>query len=108
MDLQFKTGCLRTSGMSNFPSFCSIIELWPKRVDCASELGKGCSEFMVSKWWQRKSIPNTWWSALLRTKTARDAGLTADNLAELAELAALSRRKSRRRSSRRRELIEAR
>jgi hypothetical protein len=74
--------------MSQITSFRSVIELWgPKdahgaRLALASEIG--ASAGMVTKWWQRRSIPSEWWSSVLATEKARAAGVTADLLTELA------------------------
>lgn len=68
--------------MSDLTSFRGIIELWPSREAMASEIGAGASA--VSKWWQRDSIPDEWWSAVLGTSTAADAGITANMLVGLA------------------------
>lgn len=63
-------------------SFRSIIELWPTREACASEIGATPSQ--VSKWWQRDSVPAEWWAPLLGTERARAAHVTADLLTALA------------------------
>jgi hypothetical protein len=74
--------------MTDLTSFRSIIELWgPKdahgaRLALASEIG--ASAGMVTKWWQRDSIPAEWWASLLVTPRAIEAGLTADVLTALA------------------------
>lgn len=83
------------AGMSDlapdFPtptSFRAIIELWgPKdahgaRLAMASEIG--ASAGMVTKWWQRDSVPAEWWSAILATEKAVAAGVNADVLTVLA------------------------
>lgn len=44
----------------------------------------GTTAFVVSKWWQRRSIPAEWWSAVLSTDKARDSGISADLLTGLA------------------------
>jgi hypothetical protein len=44
----------------------------------------GVSNWQVSKWWQRNSIPPEYWSLILRTEEAREAGLSADDLTSLA------------------------
>jgi hypothetical protein len=68
--------------MTDFPSFRSIIEIWPTREACASELGASAAQ--VSKWWQRDGVPAEWWAALLATQRAAEAGLTAEMLTTLA------------------------
>jgi hypothetical protein len=74
--------------MPDLTSFRSIIELWgPKdahgaRLAMASEIGGSAG--MVTKWWQRDSIPPEYWSSILATERARGAGVTADLLTELA------------------------
>lgn len=74
--------------MTQINSFRSVIELWgPKdahgaRLAMASEIG--ASAGMVTKWWQRDSIPADWWSAVLATEKARTAGVSADLFARLA------------------------
>lgn len=78
-----------TRSMSDLTSFRSIIELWgPKdapgaRIALASEL-PGASPTQVSKWWQRDNIPAEYWSALLSTDKAREAGVSSDLLTCLA------------------------
>lgn len=68
--------------MSDFSSFKEVIELWPSKQLCASETG--ASLLQVRKWHFRNSIPADWWQALLATDTAREGGLTAEALANLA------------------------
>lgn len=77
-----------TEVMSDLTSFRSIIELWgPKdahgaRLDLANEIG--VSAGMVTKWWQRDSIPAEYWSSLLATDKVRAAGATPDLFVRLA------------------------
>ena len=74
--------------MSEITSFRSVIELWgPKdahgaRLAMASEIG--ASAGMVTKWWQRDSVPAEWWSAILATEMAAGKGVTAELLTALA------------------------
>ena len=68
--------------MSELTTFRSIIELWPKREQLGAEIGIAATS--VSKWWQRDSIPAEWWASLLSLPKAREAGLTAEFLADLA------------------------
>lgn len=84
---------LRTIGpknevMSDLTSFRSIIELWGAKDAHGARLALGAeigaSAGMVTKWWQRNSIPADWWSAVLATEKARTAGVSADLLARLA------------------------
>lgn len=48
----------------------------------AADIGAKAS--VVTKWWQRDSIPAEWWSAILGTSVAGEAGLTAKTMTELA------------------------
>lgn len=48
---------------------------------------------LVRKWEERDSIPSPWWEPLLRTRVAREAGLTADKLVSLAAKGAAARRR---------------
>lgn len=74
--------------MTDLTSFRSIIELWgPKdahgaRLAMGSEIG--ASAGTVTKWWQRDWIPSEYWSAVLATDKAREAGVSADLLTSLA------------------------
>jgi len=74
--------------MTDLSSFRSIIELWgPKdahgaRLAMASEIGGSAG--MVTKWWQRDWIPPEYWSSILATEKAREAGVTADLLTRFA------------------------
>jgi hypothetical protein len=76
------------SAMTQITSFRSVVELWgPKdafgaRRDMAAEIGVSSS--VVAKWWQRNWIPPEYWSAILSTDRARDAGLSAELLTGLA------------------------
>lgn len=70
--------------MADLASFRAIIELWGNsRGDMAAEL-PGTTATQVSKWWQRDSIPPEYWSELLKTSHAIDAGVTAEVLTGLA------------------------
>lgn len=82
MSLQFKTDCLIGFGMTDLASFRSIIELWPSREAMAADIEAKAAA--VSKWWQRDSVPAEWWSSLLATGIAVDAGLNAEALTALA------------------------
>lgn len=68
--------------MADIRTFRDVIDLWPSKKDLASEIGVTLA--VVTKWWQRYSIPAERWSAILSTSVARDAGLTSDKLTELA------------------------
>ena len=74
--------------MSDLTSFRSIIELWGAkdahgaRLAMANEIG--VSAGMVTKWWQRDTIPAEYWSGLLETERAREAGVTSDLLTRFA------------------------
>jgi len=63
-------------------SFSELIELWDTREALASDLG--VKAFVVSKWWQRDSVPADWWSAILATDVAVKAGLKAETFVALA------------------------
>jgi hypothetical protein len=88
--LLLRTDCPKTGGMTDLhalDSFRQIIELWGtshgSRIALAAEL-PNVSATQVSKWFQRDNIPAEYWSGLLATERARDAGLTADLLTALA------------------------
>jgi hypothetical protein len=68
--------------MARFSSFTEVVDLWPTRDKFAADIGAGI--FMARQWPVRDWIPAEWWSTLLKTKTAREAGLTADELLRLA------------------------
>lgn len=63
-------------------SFREVVGLWESPDALAAEIGVGVSA--ARKWPQRNNIPSEWWLAILRTERARQAGLTAEALAELA------------------------
>ena len=63
-------------------SFRELIELWGTREAMASDLG--AKAFVVSKWWQRDSVPAEWWSPILATSVAAAAGLKAETFVALA------------------------
>ena len=63
-------------------SFREIVALWPSPDALAAEIGAGIAA--VRKWSQRDNVPVEWWASILRTDTARSAGLTAELLIELA------------------------
>lgn len=70
--------------MADLTSFRKIIELWGNsREAMAAEL-PGTTATQVSKWWQRDSVPPEYWSELLGTQRAIDAGVTAEKLTSLA------------------------
>ena len=73
--------------MTDLTSFRAIIELWGtshgSRIAMAADV-PGASATQVSKWWQRDSIPAEYWAGLLATSRAREAGVSADLLTELA------------------------
>lgn len=74
--------------MTDLTSFRSIVEIWgPRdahgaRLAMASEIGVTAG--VVTKWWQRDSVPPEYWSAILATDKAREAGVTAELLTRLA------------------------
>ena len=74
--------------MSDITSFRAIIELWgPENAWGAREAmaaDVGASASVVTKWWQRKTIPAEWWSAVLATNKVREAGVTAETLTSFA------------------------
>jgi hypothetical protein len=74
-----------------FASFRDVIDLWPSREAMAADLAVGSSS-VVSKWWQRDSIPAEWWAAVLATEKARESGLTAEVLTVLASRESPERR----------------
>lgn len=69
-------------------SFRDIVELWgPKdahrsRINMGADIG--VSAMLVTKWWQRDWVPPEYWTAILATEKAKEAGLSADLLAEIA------------------------
>lgn len=67
----------------SFASFRNVIDLWPSREVMAADVAAGSSS-VVSKWWQRDSIPAEWWAAILDTAKANENGLTANILIALA------------------------
>lgn len=74
--------------MCDLTSFRSIIELWgPKdahgaRIAMGNDIG--VSAAVVTKWWQRDSIPPEYWSSIVSTEKAVAAGATAELLVRLA------------------------
>lgn len=84
MALTIGTDCPIFARMSDpeITSFRSVVELWPTREDCASDVG--ATPPQVSKWHQRDRVPAEWWAPLLTTEKAKAAGVTADLLARLA------------------------
>lgn len=84
MTLHLRTDCPKTLGMTDLASFRAIIELWGNsREAMAAEL-PGTTATQISKWWQRDSIPPEYWSEVLATGKAKEAGVTADLLTTLA------------------------
>lgn len=63
-------------------SFRKLIDLWDSREAMASDIG--AKAYVVSKWWQRKSVPAEWWSPILATDVAAKAGVTAETFVALA------------------------
>ena len=63
-------------------SFRDVVALWGSPDTLAAEIGVGVAA--ARKWPQRNNIPAEWWVPILRTERAREAGLTAELLAELA------------------------
>lgn len=63
-------------------NFREVVALWPSPDVLASEIG--ASVAAVRKWPQRGSVPAEWWMPILRTETARAAGLTAEVFVEIA------------------------
>lgn len=63
-------------------SFREVVGLWESPDALAGEIGAGVSA--ARKWPQRDNIPAEWWLPILKTRTAQDAGLTAEDLAALA------------------------
>lgn len=74
MGLQFGTGCPNNGSMVS--NFREVVELWDTPDVLASEIGVGVSA--ARKWPQRNNIPAEWWSAVLGTAVAQEAGLTAE------------------------------
>lgn len=83
MALRLRTDCPILFPMIELSSFREVIELWPSREAMAGDLASVTSG-RVSKWWQRRSIPAEYWSAVLATERARENGVTAELLANLA------------------------
>lgn len=73
--------------MTDLTSFRAIIELWGtshgSRIAMAADL-PGATATQITKWWQRDNIPAEWWSVVLGTAPAIEAGLTAEKLTALA------------------------
>lgn len=65
-----------------FASFRDVIGLWRSPGAMASDIGASVDS--ARKWFQRDSVPAEWWTALLASRTAQDAGLTAADLVEIA------------------------
>jgi len=64
-------------------TFRDVIELWPSPDALAGDIG--ASFAAVRKWPQRGKIPAEWWVSIVGTKIARDAGLTIEMMATLAQ-----------------------
>jgi hypothetical protein len=63
-------------------SFREVIALWDSPAALAGEIGVGIAA--ARKWSFRNNIPAEYWFLILRTETAREAGLTAELLAAIA------------------------
>lgn len=68
--------------MVSISTFRDIIALWPSPGEMAVAIG--AARATGRKWAQRDNIPSEWWSLILATSIAREAGLTAEMLAGLA------------------------
>lgn len=68
--------------MSEIDGFRAVIDLWKTREALGAEMGEDSR--LISKWWQRKSIPADRWEQLLALPKALEAGVTADMLAAFA------------------------
>jgi len=83
MALHLRTDCPITLDMAEqITSFRELIELWTSREAMASDIG--AKAYVVSKWWQRRSVPAEWWSPILATSVASEAGITAETFVALA------------------------
>lgn len=58
--------------------FRGLINKWPLRTALAEEMR--VSQSVVSRWYERNSIPANYWSELLKHACARKIKLTADDL----------------------------
>jgi hypothetical protein len=65
-------------------SFRDIIDRWPSRSALGEEAGASAS--LVSKWWQRDSIPSEYWIGIVGAAERR--GISGVNTESLARLAA--------------------
>jgi hypothetical protein len=63
-------------------SFRELIGLWDSREAMASDIGAKVPT--VTKWAQRNSVPADWWSPILATSVALEAGLKAETFVALA------------------------
>jgi len=63
-------------------SFRDVMELWPTVNEFAVEIGVPAPT--ANKWRQRNRVPVSFWSAVLGTRKARKAHVTADLLVEIA------------------------
>lgn len=85
--MHLRTDCPKDALMTDLTSFRAIIELWGtsmgSRIAMSSEL-PGTNATQVSKWFQRDFIPPEYWSELLKTGRAIEAGVTAEILTGLA------------------------
>lgn len=68
--------------MSEISSFKQVIGLWPSADAMAAEIGATAAS--ARKWLWRDSIPAEWWKAVTEAGPAKDAGVTAELLADLA------------------------
>ena len=63
-------------------SFREVMSLWPTVSAFASDVGVPMPT--AAKWKQRDSVPAPFWAAVLSTRPARKAQVSADLLVELA------------------------
>ncbi len=83
MALRLRTIGPITSGMvEQITSFRELIDLWDSREAMASDIGAKVPT--VTKWSQRDSVPAEWWSPILATGVAIEAGVTAETFVALA------------------------
>lgn len=80
--MRLRTERPKISAMVEFRNFRDVVELWPSREAMAADVSEHA--WVISKWWQRRSIPADRWSVILLTDRAREAGLTSDTLIALA------------------------
>lgn len=68
--------------MPELKTFRDVMELWPTVGQFAEEIGVPAPT--ANKWRQRNRVPPGFWSAILGTRKARKAKVTADLLVTLA------------------------